>query len=478
MDLNEFAERIFLNLPYGPNHQQIELIAALARFCAPQRPGYSVFLLNGYAGTGKTSLTSALVRALHEAGVPVVLMAPTGRAAKVFSRFAGYAASTIHRRIYRGSDGTMMSYAADVAENSLTDAVFIVDEASMIGDSVTSADSFTSRNLLEDLIHYVYSGEGCRMILLGDTAQLPPVGCTRSPAMDPDVLRSYGLHVTRAIMTQVVRQSSLSGILGNATWLRRAMLREPLPQPCLRIGTWNDVKTVEGQELEDEISYCYNDAGQNETLIVTRSNKRAVAFNMAVRTNILGREELLCRDELLLVAKNNYLWSAKIKGLDFVANGDSAVVDYIYGTEEKYGFHFADVNLRLTDRDVAFDCKILLDALLSETPALEPARYNQLYMAALNDDELFTPATPVKTRMRMLRSDPYVNALQVKYGYAVTCHKAQGGQWKEVFVDVGYVPPEAYTTSDFYRWLYTAVTRATTRLWLVNPSSALVPELD
>lgn len=480
MDLNEFAERIFLNLPYSPNHQQIELIAALARFCSPQRRDYSVFLLNGYAGTGKTSLTAALVRALHEAGVPVVLMAPTGRAAKVFSRFAGYAASTIHRRIYRGTEGAMMSYAADVAENTLTNAVFIVDEASMIGDSSSgsSSDGFGSRSLLEDLIQYVYSGEGCRMILLGDTAQLPPVGCTRSPAMDPDVLRTYGLHVTRAIMTQVVRQDSNSGILFNATWLRRAMQRNPIPQPQIRIGHWDDVKTVAGLDLEDEISNCYNCAGQNETLIVTRSNKRAVGFNMAVRSNILGREELLCRDELLLVAKNNYLWSAKVKGLDFVANGDAAVVDYIYGTEEKYGFHFADVNLRLTDRDVAFDCKILLDALLSETPSLEPARYNQLYMSALNDEDIFTPATPVKTRMRMLRSDPYVNALQVKYGYAVTCHKAQGGQWKEVFVDVGYVPAEAYTTSDFYRWLYTAVTRATSRLWLVNPSAELVPELD
>lgn len=471
MDINEFAERIFLNLPYDPTDQQISLIAALARFCSPVSPGYSVFLLNGYAGTGKTSLTGALVRALREAEVPVVLLAPTGRAAKVFGRFAGFQASTIHRRIYRGTEGMMNDFSADVADNPLTGAVFIVDEASMIGNG--SGDPM-SRNLLEDLIHYVYSGEGCRMILLGDTAQLPPVGCRESPAMSVAVLKGFGLRVTKAVMTKVVRQRRRSGILYNATKLRKNMLLTPLPEPELVIDLFPDVVSVSGEELEDEISASFTENGITETLVVTRSNRQATRFNLAIRANILYREEELSREELLLVAKNNYLWSARVKGLDFVANGDTAIVDAIYGTEEKYGFRFADVNLRLPDRDLSFDCKILLDTLVSDTASLEPERYQSLYMSALNDPDLFTPSTPVRTRMRILRSDPYVNALQVKYGYAVTCHKAQGGQWKNVFVDVGYVPPEAYESLEFYRWLYTAVTRATDRLALINPSGGMV----
>lgn len=471
MDINEFAERIFLNLPYDPTDQQISLIAALARFCSPVSPGYSVFLLNGYAGTGKTSLTGALVRALREAEVPVVLLAPTGRAAKVFGRFAGFQASTIHRRIYRGTEGLMNDFSADVADNPLTGAVFIVDEASMIGNG--SGDPM-SRNLLEDLIHYVYSGEGCRMILLGDTAQLPPVGCRESPAMSVDILKSFGLRVTKAVMTKVVRQRKRSGILYNATKLRKNMLLTPLPEPELVINRFPDVVSVSGEELEDEISASFTENGITETLVVTRSNRQATRFNLAIRANILYREEELSREELLLVAKNNYLWSARVKGLDFVANGDTAIVDAIYGTEEKYGFRFADVNLRLPDRDLSFDCKILLDTLVSDTASLEPERYQSLYMSALNDPDLFTPSTPVRTRMRILHSDPYVNALQVKYGYAVTCHKAQGGQWKNVFVDVGYVPPEAYESLEFYRWLYTAVTRATDRLALINPSGGMV----
>lgn len=471
MDINEFAERIFLNLPYDPTDQQISLIAALARFCSPVSPGYSVFLLNGYAGTGKTSLTGALVRALREAEVPVVLLAPTGRAAKVFGRFAGFQASTIHRRIYRGTEGMMNDFSADVADNPLTGAVFIVDEASMIGNG--SGDPM-SRNLLEDLIHYVYSGEGCRMILLGDTAQLPPVGCRESPAMSVAILKSFSLRVTKAVMTKVVRQRRRSGILYNATKLRKNMLLTPLPEPELVIDRFPDVVSVSGEELEDEISASFTENGITETLVVTRSNRQATRFNLAIRANILYREEELSREELLLVAKNNYLWSARVKGLDFVANGDTAIVDAIYGTEEKYGFRFADVNLRLPDRDLSFDCKILLDTLVSDTASLEPERYQSLYMSALNDPDLFTPSTPVRTRMRILRSDPYVNALQVKYGYAVTCHKAQGGQWKNVFVDVGYVPPEAYESLEFYRWLYTAVTRATDRLALINPSGGMV----
>lgn len=466
MDLHDFAEQIFLSLPYDPNEQQIELIAALARFCSPQMPSDSVFLLNGYAGTGKTSVTGALVRALRAASVPVVLLAPTGRAAKVFGKFAHFPATTIHRRIYRQNSPGSMSYVGEVADNNMQGAVFIVDEASMIGDDSGSA---SRTSLLEDLVHYVYSGVDCRMILLGDTAQLPPVGCDRSPAMDPNVLRGFGLRVTRAVMTKVVRQDGRSGILRNATWLRKAMRHDPLPQPRLVADdSTPDVHVIAGEELLEALTAEYAERGAPNTLIVTRSNRRATQFNLGVRTEILGYEEELCVEDRLLVAKNNYLWSAKVKGLDFIANGDIATVGRILGMEQKYGLRFANVVLTFPDRDVEVECKIMLDALTSDTPALDPARFNKLYTDILNDPDLFTSATPMNVRMKLLRTDPYFNALQVKYAYAVTCHKSQGGQWESVFIDMGYIPPEAQGL-DFYRWLYTATTRATRQLFYIDP---------
>lgn len=465
MDLNEFAERIFLNLPYSPNDQQIEIIAALARFCAPQSREYAVFLLSGYAGTGKTSLVSALVKALREAMVPVVLMAPTGRAAKVFGGFAGIHCSTIHRRIYRPIDmSNLTSGYADVAENSLTNAVFIVDEASMIGDDASESHS----SLLDDLVQYVYSGEGCRMILLGDTAQLPPVGCKQSPAMQPDRLRSLGLKVTRATLTKVVRQKSMSGILYNATMLRKEMRKDPVPPLSLCASRFADVEVVDSYEILDTISSAYSERGEANVLAITSTNRRAAEFNRGIRSQIFYRDEELCRDERIMISKNNYLWSAKVKGLDFIANGDMAVVEHIYQTETKYGCRFADVNLLLPDRDISFDCKILLDTLNSEFASLDPVKANSLYMAIANDPDLFTPSTPMRTRMRILRSDPYLNALQVKYAYCVTCHKSQGGQWDEVFIDLGFTPADT-TDLERLRWTYTAITRATKKLWLINP---------
>ena len=307
------------------------------------------------------------------------------------------------------------------------------------------------------------------MILLGDTAQLPPVGCDRSPAMDPDVLRGFGLRVTRAVMTKVVRQDGRSGILRNATWLRKAMRHDPLPQPRLVADdSTPDVHVIAGEELLEALTAEYAERGAPNTLIVTRSNRRATQFNLGVRTEILGYEEELCVEDRLLVAKNNYLWSAKVKGLDFIANGDIATVGRILGMEQKYGLRFANVVLTFPDRDVEVECKIMLDALTSDTPALDPARFNKLYTDILNDPDLFTSATPMNVRMKLLRTDPYFNALQVKYAYAVTCHKSQGGQWESVFIDMGYIPPEAQGL-DFYRWLYTATTRATRQLFYIDP---------
>ena len=465
MNALEFAERIMLNLPYDPNEQQIQLIAALARFCSPLSPQDSVFMLNGYAGTGKTSLTGALVRSLNEIGITSVLLAPTGRAAKVFGRFAKHPAYTIHRKIYRqASSSEANSYIAMVAENKHRNTIFIVDEASMIGSRGDNGS-----DLLEDLIHYVYSGENCRFILIGETAQLPPVGCQFSPAMTVNVLKSFGLRVTRATLTATARQASDSGILYNATWLRRAMLTDPLPTPTLMASRFADVIPVLSEDLPEVLNEAYSRDGIEETILVTRSNQRAVGFNLAIRGNILEKEEYLCRDELVLVAKNNYLWSAKVKGIDFIANGDVALVTKIYGTETKYGFLFADAKIQFPDRDIELDAKLLLSALASDAPGLTAQQSSELYQYCLNNPDNFAANTPMSTRVKALKSDPYFNALQVKYAYAVTCHKAQGGQWRNVFVDMGYIAPEAQGM-EFYRWLYTAITRATHRLYIINPS--------
>lgn len=456
----ELGQLILQQLPYEPNSQQIQLVAALARFCLSDSSADPVFLLNGYAGTGKTSLTGALVRALESTGRKAVLLAPTGRAAKVFAAHSRHPAYTIHRQIYRMN----VAGVSHVADNPHRDAVFIVDEASMIGSGSDGGE-----NLLQDLIHYVYTGTGCRLLLLGDMAQLPPVGCAESPAMEVETLKSYGLRVSRAVLTDTVRQASTSGILYNATWIRRAMRAEPLPAPRLSVSAFDDVKVIEGEELEDEMGRCYSADGIRETVLITRSNKRATAFNQAIRTAILGREGVIGRDELLMVAKNNYHWSAKVAGLDFIANGDVATVSRVYGKERRYGFEFADVSLHFPYRDIEIDAKLLLDTMWSETASLGAAELAELAQACLADPE-FAPASDSATAMRAaLKSCPYYNALQVKYAYAVTCHKAQGGQWANVFVDMGYIPPEAQGM-EFYRWLYTATTRATTTLYYVNPT--------
>lgn len=466
MDILQFAESIIDTMPFEPSHQQIELVAALARFCSADTPSDTVFLLNGYAGTGKTSVTGALVKALPLIGLRAVLLAPTGRAAKVLSSHAAHPAYTIHRRIYRHSSmGQGMPGITGIAENRSSDTVFIVDEASMI-----AADN-GGGNLLEDLVHYVYSGVNCRLILTGDTAQLPPPGCDDSPAMQPDVLRALGLKVRRATMTQTVRQSARSGILYNATRLRRDMLESPIPPPRLVVSRFNDVSVTDGEDLQDALSGAYSEYGVNDTLLITRSNKRAVAFNLAIRSDILDYETELVTGEPLMIAKNNYYWSREVKGLDFIANGDIGIVEKIYGTETRDPLRYADIALRLPDHDITFDCKVMLSALTSEAPALDPELQAMHVNGRMNDPELFAADTPYDQRLARLKTDPYFNALQVKYAYAVTCHKAQGGQWKSVFIDMGMINPDALTSLDLYRWLYTATTRATRHVSYIAPPS-------
>jgi len=466
MNATEFALRVSDNLPYEPNGQQIGLIAALARFCSPQTQENSVFLLNGYAGTGKTSVTAALVKTLRDVGIKPVLLAPTGRAAKVFGRFAGLPAFTIHRKIYRRP--TASDPYGSLAANCHSDTIFVVDEASMIGNDTDAG----KHSLLDDLIEYVYSGDNCKLILLGDTAQLPPVGSALSPAMDVASLKRFGLKVTRVTMTQTVRQGADSGILFNATRLRRAMKLESLPVPSIRATGFQDVGIVESTDLQDylETSYCA-DNGLDDTLLITRSNKRAVAFNMEIRARVLEKEEELNVGERLLIARNNYLWTTNISGISFIANGDVVEIVRIYGTENLGFNRFADVRLRFPDKeDVELDAKISLDSLTSEAPSLTQDKLNEIISRRATQSGAQTKSAFAT----MIRTDPYINALQVKYAYAVTCHKAQGGQWRRVFIDMGYIPEEAYTSLDLYRWLYTAITRATEHVFLINPGINIV----
>ncbi len=477
MTISEFASLALDQLPFDPTDQQIKLVAALARFCSAYTPQDTVFVLNGYAGTGKTSVMGALVRTLRIVGIPTVLLASTGRAAKVFSNFTGLPAYTIHRKIYGapaiGPDGRIV---ARLTSNPHINTVFIVDEASMIGDSGDLGAS-----LLQDLLMYVYGGLNCRLILLGDTAQLPPVGMDESPAMDPVQLKNMGMRVTRAVMTRTVRQKSRSGILYNATMLRRAMLKDPLPEPEMWVRAFHDVELVAPEDLEDVLRKSFDRYGEGETLIITRSNRRAVDFNLAVRRVIFDREEVLVRGDRLIVSKNNYYWTRRSvqeketpqgsegNSMEFVANGEAAVVEKVYNIEVRNMMQFADVRLYFPDYGATINAKLNLDTLISDGAALSREKQLTLVDQALAEAGVPVTASPTAQR-EVLKADPYFNALQVKYAYAVTCHKAQGGQWKSVFVDMGYIPPEAYTTREFYRWLYTAVSRATERLTLINPT--------
>ncbi|MDE6131636.1 MAG: AAA family ATPase, partial [Muribaculaceae bacterium] len=381
MDCAEFAASVLLNLPFKANDQQVAVAAAMARFCAPGARQDAVFILNGYAGTGKTSLTGALVKSLAAVGSKAVLLAPTGRAAKVFAAFAGHSASTIHRRIYRHSTtGTNSGNTPVQATNNASDTVFIVDEASMIGGPDSNGES-----LLHDLVQYVYAGINCRLILLGDTAQLPPVGSDRSPAMNPDVLRSFGLKVTRATMTEPARQGRLSGILYNATMLRRMMLQpEGLGLPQMRFT--DDVVAVSPEDLPEYIDRAYREDGINQTVVITRSNRSATDFNHGIRGQVLYYEDELRPDDLLAVAKNNYYWTRKVDGLDFIANGDTLTVRRIIGTEQRYGFRFADVVLSPVDSEIEFEAKILLETLHGESAALPRSRTEELYYAVMQDN--------------------------------------------------------------------------------------------
>jgi exodeoxyribonuclease-5 len=459
------GQQIKTNFPYKPTFEQEKVVKILADFLFCRKTD-SLFLLKGYAGTGKTSLIGALVKTLDQLEQKCILMAPTGRAAKVFSHYAGHPAYTIHKKIYR-----QKSFSNELDNFSMNDnlhqhTLFIVDEASMIANAGLSGSMFGTGRLLDDLIQYVYSGQGCRLMLIGDTAQLPPVGEEESPALSADVLKGYGLEVYEGLLTEVVRQLQDSGILWNATELRRYIAEEDFfTLPPIKVEGFPDIKVIPGNELIEAISDSYDHVGMDETIVVCRSNKRANIYNKGIRNTILYREEELETGDLLMVAKNNYFWTEGCKEIDFIANGDIAVVRRVRREREMYGFRFADVLLRFPDyNDMELEVKLLLDTLHTETPALPKEMNDKLFYSVMED---YADISVKRERMKKMKADPHYNALQVKYAYAVTCHKAQGGQWKRVFLDQGYMT-EDMLSPDYFRWLYTAFTRATETLYLVN----------
>ncbi|RFZ84541.1 DUF2075 domain-containing protein [Mucilaginibacter terrenus] len=459
------SEQISKAFPFEPTPQQQELFTKLHTFLLSD-DGNECFILRGYAGTGKTTVVSALVKALAAYNYKSVLLAPTGRAAKVITNYSGRKAFTIHKKIYRKRSAMNMDEAFLLNENMHANTLFIIDEASMISDDI---NGHNISSLLKDLVNYVYNTRNCKLMLVGDTAQLPPVGTDESPALDAALMKDqFMLDIYSYEMTHVLRQQQDSGILFNVTKVRD-MIREGLEQmPRIVTKGYKDVYRMRGDMLEEGLNYAYRKYGYDGALVICRSNKNANLYNRQIRGRILYREEELTGGDQLMIVRNNYFWlqDQEEGSTGFIANGDIARVRKVRRIEDMYGFRFADVQLEFIDyaEDPIMDCKILLDTMYTDAPALPPAEQKRLYMEAMKDYE-HIPSK--KSKHDELKKNPYYNALQVKFAYAITCHKAQGGQWGAVFVDQGYLTEEMVNT-DFLRWFYTACTRATDELFLVN----------
>ena len=451
------------NLGNVPTDDQATALKMIAGYICDNNND-SIFLLSGYAGTGKTSLISSVVKTLDLLRMKSILLAPTGRAAKVLGSYSGKQAFTIHKKIYRQKsikDG-IGSFSLD--RNLHKDAFFIVDEASMISNSSGETSLFGSGKVLDDLIEYVYSGIDCKLIIAGDTAQLPPVGSSESPALSAGTLGGYGFSLISTELKQVVRQSETSGILMNATSIRHQIAGNDLVHPFIDCINYKDVLKINGEELIDEISTSYGTCGMEGTIIVVNSNKQANRYNQGIRNRILFREDEISPGDMVMVVKNNYSLVNEEEGIGFIANGDIAEVRKIKRYEERYGFKFADMTLKFIDYDLEIDSKVMMDVLHMDTPSLPSEKSKELFQSVLAD------YVYLKTRRKQydaVREDPYFNALQIKFAYAVTCHKAQGGQWERVFIDQGMFNRNDITM-DYLRWFYTALTRSTDKVYLVN----------
>lgn len=485
MITDELTYRIREALGLEPTAEQGQAIETFAQFMT-DRHTEAVMVMRGSAGTGKTTLAAAIVKAMTALGQKLVLLAPTGRAAKVFSLYAGHAAFTIHRRIYRQKS---LEGRFELSFNNAQDTLFIVDEASMIANSSSFSDTiFAGGQLMDDLIRFVYNDRNCRLMFIGDRAQLPPVGETDSPALQSDVLRSYGLHVHECDLSEVLRQSQESGILWNATKIRSLGTTvpsgSPLGLPKIRVAGFADIHIVPGNELIETLANSYSHVGQDETIVVTRSNKHANIYNQGIRNQVLDCEDELCSGDQLMIVKNNYYWleeelrqaTEKIEQpMSFLANGDRAVVRRVRRVHEQYGFRFAEVTMKFPDYDdYELTVMALLDTLTSEAPALTREQQETLYNKVLED---YTDIPHKADRIKKVKTDRYYNAVQVKFAYAATCHKAQGGQWAHVYIDQGYITDDMLN-ADYLHWLYTAFTRATEQLYLVNWPETQTEEIE
>lgn len=466
MDAIQFSQLLIDKFPFTPTDSQQLAIRQLSDFLFLNSKN-KIFVLKGYAGTGKTTLIASIVKNLRHAQHKSVLLAPTGRAAKVLSNYAHKQAFTIHKRIYFPRSGKDGKVGFVLQPNKFSNTLFIIDEASMIGDSPTKSKLFESGSLLQDLISFVDSGDNCRLMFVGDTAQLPPVKLTLSPALDCDLLSlDFNKDVSEVVLSEVVRQSEDSGILHNATLLRKQLQQELFDEFSFSIDSFTDiVRLIDGHEIQEAIESSYRELGKEDAVVIVRSNKRANLYNQQIRSQILFNEHELSVGDFLMVVKNNYYWLEATSTPGFIANGDIIEVLEIQSFKELYGFRFAEVHVRLVDypNEPSFDTVLLLDTLSSETPALTYEESNKLYLEVQKD---YAHLKSKYQRFREVKDNAFFNALQVKFSYAITCHKSQGGQWSHVFIEQPFLPDGP--DKDYFRWLYTALTRATKKLYLIG----------
>lgn len=468
MTIKEFTSLILDIFGYPPTPDQHAALITFGKFLASRSP-MPLMIMRGSAGTGKTTLVAAMVQALLSLKQKVVLLAPTGRAAKILSLNASHPALTIHRKIYR-----QKAFLGDfnLNDNLHSNTLFVIDEASMIASYPQGDSTFGNNGLLDDLIRYVYSGNNCRLMLIGDTAQLPPVGEDEAPALIPHTFYSYGATIFECDLREVLRQSSNSGILFNANAIRQLIQHdEATEMPTVRFHDFTDIVQLPGNELIEALSDSYAKVGTDDTIVITRSNKNATIYNRGIRNSILDHEGLLSSGDQIMIVKNNYFWTEKERKNatgntpSFLANGDRAQVLRVRNERDLYGFHFADVTLRFPDYDnYEISLTVITDTLLTDSPALTQEQSDNLFNAIAED---YSDIPHKADRLKAIREDMYFNALQIKFAYAVTCHKAQGGQWSHVYVDQGYMTDDMLTP-DYIHWLYTAFTRATEKLYLIN----------